>query len=312
MSKTGDQLIADVGITVTLPNNQVLITNQRMLALANEEIMAHIEPLILSLNQEYFVRLDESQFTVDGQAEYPIPYRAIGRILRDLKIRDVPGSGNIYGNVFNCDQIQLEDANTLEYVANRFCYYFRGDKIHLVPIPRADSYQLLRYYLLRPNQITTTDAAGKVMSISGNIVTLNIVPDTFLPGTFVDFIEGVQGNSTIEMDQMVTNVSGTQVTITDVPPTLSPGDWVSIAEQSPVLQLPDECFPLLVYLTAKRCLYAIGDYDGMKAIDDQIPEKRTLVEKMLAPRNQGETVKINNRNGLLRGRRLGFWRGVIR
>lgn len=305
MSKTGDQLIADVAITVTLPNNQVLLTDQRVLALANEELSAHIVPLILSLNQEFFVYLDDTLFTTTDKADYSIPYRAIGRILRDLKVND-------QGNTFNCEQIALEDAHTLEFAAGNFCYYFRGDKFILVPKPRADTFRLLRYYLLRPNQIVKTSDASKVLGISGNVVTVDSVPPTFTPNVLVDFIQGIQGNSTVSMDQMISNVSGNQITITNVPSDLSVGDWVSLAEQSPVIQLPDEAFPLLVYLTAKRCLYAIGDYDGMKSIEEQIPEKRTLLEKILAPRNQGETIKIVNRSGLLRGRRMGFWRGVIR
>lgn len=307
MSKTGDQLIADVAITVTLPNNQVLITNERMLSLANEEMISTIVPMILSLNQEYFVRLDDSDFTVPDKIEYSIPYRAVGRILRDLKIRT---QGD---DVFNCQQIELEDANTFEWTSGWFSYYFRGDKFIVVPKPMAgQTFQFYKYYLLRPNNIVTTSQAGRVTGISGNIVDLNIVPQTFLPSVTVDFIEGQQGNSTITMDQVITNVSGSQVTITDVPPALKVGDWVALSEQTPVIQLPDEAFPLLVYLTAKRCLYAVGDYDGMKAIDEQIPEKKRLLEMILAPRNQGEPQKIVTRNGLLRGRRNSFWRGIVR
>lgn len=307
MSRTGNDLLDDVKTTVTAPNNQALLTDERILSFANDEVMAHVVPLMLSLNEEFMVELDDSDTTQQGVAEYAIPYRAVGRILRDLKIRTGPP-----GNVFNSVQIQLEDANFFEATTGTFSYYFRGDKIHLVPTPQTDSYTLMKYYLLRPNRITRTDAAGRVTAISGNIVTLNLVPDTFVAATPVDFIHGLQGNSTIKMDQIISNVAGNQVTITDVPADLTVGDWVSLAEQSPVLQMPDEAFPFLVFLTAKRCLYAIGDYEGMKAIDEQIPEKRRLLEMILAPRNEGENIKIVNRNGLLRGRRTAFWRGIVR
>lgn len=307
MAKTGNQLLDDVQITITMPNNQVLLTDERILSLANDEVMAHVVPLMLSLNEEYFVELDDSDKTVQDKKEYDIPYRAVGRILRDLKIQT--GQPD---NVFNSVQIQLEDANFFQATTGTFSYYFKGDKFVLVPTPQSQDYTLLKYYLLRPNKIVKTGSAGLVTGITGNIVNLNVVPTTFVNGVLCDFIKGVQGNSTIRMDQAITNVSGNQVTFAEVPDTLVIGDWVALAEESPVLQLPDEAFPYLVFLTAKRCLYAIGDYEGMKAIDEQIPEKRRLLEMILAPRNEGENIKIVNRWGLLRGRRQAFWRGIIR
>lgn len=308
MSKTGNQLIADVQLTVTMPNNQVLLTDERILNFANDELSSTVQEMIMSLNQGYFIYLDETDHTIDGVQEYTIPYRAIGRVLRDLKMRNGPPGTNVW----NTTLIAIEDAVTYMNSTNDFAYYFRGDMIHFASAPRTDEFQILKYYLLRPNKITKTDAAGKVLGISGNVVTIDITPQAFVAGALVDFIKGLQGNRTIAMDQVITNVSGSQITITTPPDNLEVGDWVSLAEESPVLQIPDECFTYLSLLTAKRCLGAIGDFDGAKAIADDIPEKRTLLEKILAPRAQGENIKIINRNGLLRGNRQGFWRGVLR
>jgi hypothetical protein len=306
MAKTGNQLISDVQLTITMPNNQVLITDDRLLDFANDEMMSTVVPMIVSLNQEYFVRLDESQTTQNGVAEYDIPYRAIGRILRDLRIKDQND------NSWNCTQIYLEDANTLEYSSQSFAYYFKGDVFRAVPIPRDNSFTWQKYYLLRPNSIIKTGDAGFITNISGNIVTVSVVPETFAAGVYVDFIKGRQGNSTITMDQLITNVAGNQITITDVPSTLAIGDWVSVAETSPVMQLPDECFSYLSDLTALRCLSSISDYEGAAKISDTLPAKRRAIEQLLAPRNQGEAIKIINRRGLLRGNRNSLWRGVFR
>lgn len=308
MSKTGDQLISDVQLNVTMPNNQVLLTDQRILDFANDEMSSTVQEMIMSLNQGYFMYLDDSDQTVDGVQEYTIPYRAIGRTLRDLKMRNgAPGT-----NVWNTTLIALEDAVTYQNSTNDFAYYFRGDMIHFADAPRSDEFTILKYYLMRPNRLTKTNAAGKVTAISGDIVTVDVTPATFSAGVLVDFIKGIQGNRTLTFDQTIINVSGNQVTITTPPADLALGDWVSLAEESPVIQVPEECFTYLSLLTSKRCLLAIGDFDGAKAIDEQIPEKRTLLEKIMAPRAQGENIKIVNRNGLLRGNRQGFWRGVLR
>jgi len=307
MAKTGDDLLSAVQLTITMPNNQVLLTDERVLHFANDEMYSSVQEGILSLRQEYFVYLDESDQTVVDQANYDIPYRAIGRTLRDLKVKDSNST-----NVFNCTQIALEDAHIFQNSSNMFGYYFQGDQIHMVPAPNSTAFYLMKYYLLRPNRIVQTTDAGQVQGIAGNVITLDAVPSTFTANTSVDFIQGKQGNRTLAMDQTITNVSGLQVTISTPPSSLVVGDYVSLAEETPVIQLPDEAFTYLVMLTAKRCLYAIGDYEGMKAVDEQIPEKRSLLEKALAPRNEGATTKIVGRSGLLRGRRNSYWRGVFR
>lgn len=308
MSKTGDQLIADVQLTITMPNNQVLLTDQRILDFANDELFSSVQEMLMSLNQGFFIYLDDTEVTVAGQHEYTIPYRAIGRTLRDLKMRN----GQPDTNVWNTTLIALEDAHDYSSSVNAFAYYFRGDMIHFACAPQTNEFTILKYYLLRPNKLVKTSSAGRITSISGDVVTVDVTPKTFIAGGLVDFIKGQQGNRTIAMDQTITNVSGAQVTITTPPSELAVGDWVALAEESPVLQIPDECFTFLTMLTAKRCLIAIGDLEGAKAMDESIPEKRTLLEKIMAPRAQGEQIKIVNRNGLLRGNRVGFWRGVVR
>jgi len=310
MAKTGNQIISQVQLTITMPNNQELLTDDRILAFANEEIAATIVPMITSLNQEYFVALEEED-TVDGEPFYDIPYRAVGRILRDLKVRN-PSTGGNGANVWSCTQIYLEDASNAEWTAQNFAYHFQGDRIRLFPIPQNNTFTLLKYYFLRPNQVVKLGDSGTITGISGNIVDVAVVPSNLVNGAKVDFIKGLQGNRTIAMDQTITNVSGTQITIADVPTDLAVGDYVSLAETSPVMQIPDDFFNLLVYLTASRCLDAIGDLEQKKVIDESIPSKRRAMEMLIAPRNQGEKIKIVNRSGLLRGNRNAFYRGVLR
>lgn len=308
MAKTGNQLISQVQLTITMPNNQELLTDARILAFCNEEIMSTVVPMIMSVNQEYFVVVDESETTEDGKAYYDIPYRAIGRILRDLKLKN-PQSGD---NIWNVAQIYLEDVDNFNWVGQNFGYHFQGDQLKLVPTPQTNEYTLMKYYFLRPNELIKLGDAGTITGISGNIVDIAVVPDAFEAGVQVDFIAGRQGNRTIAMDQTITNVSGTQITIADVPDDLQVGDYVSVAQTSPVLQLPDDVFSYLVYLTGSRCLDAIGDLEQKAKLDEALPAKRRALEQIFAPRNQGEQIKIVNRRGLVRAPRYGYWRGYLR
>ena len=83
----------------------------------------------------------------------------------------------------------------------------------------------------------------------------------------------------VEQLEAALDAGDVQITVTTPPSSLVVGDYISLAEETPVLQLPDEAFTYLVLLTAKRCLYSIGDYEGMKGIDEQIPRKDLCSKK---------------------------------
>jgi hypothetical protein len=168
---------------------------------------------------------------------------------------------------------------------------------------------------LRPGTLVLTSAAAQVTAISvgatSTVVTVGVIPATFVASATVDFIQGNQGNATLGMDVDITNVAGTQITFdaADVPSKLVVGDWIALAGQSPVLQLPDDCYPLFETRVCERVCYAIGDFDGEARLKAKGDEQETQLKLVLEPRIIGEQTKIINRNGLLRGNRGPFWRG---
>jgi len=124
-------------------------------------------------------------------------------------------------------------------------------------------------------------------------------------------IDGKSGYCTFLYDQTVTNVSGLQVTLSAAPTGAANGDWISLAETTPLIQLPDEAFSYLVQRTAKRALEALGDTEGAAVIEKRLPQARKNLLLLLEPRNEGAGTKIIQRNGLLRsGRQLRYYRGI--
>jgi hypothetical protein len=112
------------------------------------------------------------------------------------------------------------------------------------------------------------------------------------------------------MDVVVTSVSGTQIffTAADIPTDLIVGDYVALAQQSPVVQLPDEAVQLLETLTGMRVLQALGDYEAAKSNQVSAMQQEKDLLKILQPRIEGESTKIISRNGLLRGRSMSYFR----
>lgn len=305
MAITADRLLEGVKRRITVPASQVLLQNADILAFADDVIKIQLVPIIASLNEEFFVN-SESIALVAGQTEYSIPYRAIGRMVRELK---VIGQGNYVRNVA---KIALEDAQIFGPSTAVSGFYFRGDKIHLVPdipSPLSSDQSLLIWYLMAPSNLVQTTSAALVTAVSDPIVTVSAVPDSFSVGSSVDFIQGKSGNTIYGIDKTITNISGFQFTFGsgDVPDDLVPGDYISLQMSSPVINfLPNEAYPLVESMVCKRCLDAIGDYEGSVALDPMILDEKTNLKMLLEPRIEGEPTVIINRYGLARGNK--FWR----
>ncbi len=303
MSVTADDLLARIKRRVTQPATQRLLDDADMLALANDVIREKMVPLHLSANQDYFVTT-YIQPTVAGQATYPINYRAIARGLRDLKLVNAGNSQNTY----NLRLIALEDEHLFSSQSNPTGFYFTGDTITLLPTPVNADYNIKQFINLQRGALVTVANAAQITNITGTTLTVSSLPATMTAGIAIDFIQGTSGCSTLAWDQTITSNSTSSLTFASIPATLVVGDWIAIAQQSPLVQLPDESVPLLVTWTSERILYAVGDFDGADRLrgDAQLQEKDYLM--IIQPRIEGERTKIVNRNGLLRARGFNYWR----
>lgn len=309
MAVTADRLLTGVKRRISMPASQVLLLDSDILQLADDVIKERVVPLLRSVRQDFFVRTTDTAF-VEDQAEYDIPYRALGRTLRDLKLYDSSG------NHRDIALVAIEDEQYFSNLGSPvgWGFYFKGDKIVIVPTPQDDTYGLQIWWELPPANLCKLEDAGTVTSFTATTVTFSSLPATFVIGAVVDFVQGISGNSTLAMDKTITNVNSTTITFAaDVIPTdLAVGDYVSIAQTSPVIQLPNEAYPYLETLTCQRVLEAISDYEGLARLqeDEKIAEKN--LKQILEPRAVGESTVFVNRTSLVRGARgrfltSGYW-----
>ncbi len=310
MSIDTTRMLRGIKRRITVPAAQQLIGDTGFLELGDDVMTDKMVPLVLSTRQDFFV-VSTNVDSVDGVAEVDIPSRAIGRGLRDIKY-SYDGSET---GIRSLALIAIEDEHKFARSGVPVGFYFKCDKIVLVPIPQSDEQYTQLWYDLRPGRLVQTSAAAQVVSVSigvtTTVVTVGTVPSTIVPSAVIDFIQGSQGNSTLGMDVSVANVAGSQITfdLDDVPAALAAGDWIALAGQSPVLQLPDDCYPMFETLVCHKILYAIGDYDGAAQLLTDAATQESSLKVILEPRIIGEQKKIINRSGLLRGNRGAFWRG---
>lgn len=310
MARTSDELVTEIKISCAIPANQALLTDDRILAFCNEEIEAKVLPILQSLNQDYLVTYDTVPL-VAGQSAYSIPVRALGRTLRDIKLQDADGQ------IRSMSLINLEEAHLFNYSSSPTSFYFMGDKVMIVPTPPTGvALDLVEYYLQRPGRLVTVSSCSRITGVATDgltytTFTVNQVASGFVAGAICDFIQGQSGNSTLDKDEPITNVAGTQITFGLVDSSVGVGDYIAPQYSSPVLQFPEEGFSYLVGLAGERCLRAIGDTEGAESLAKSLPEKRKYFESMIAPRISGENIKVINRNGLLRGNRSRYGRGIF-
>lgn len=299
MSMTADELIAEAKIGTSVPTNQVRLSESDMLTMAYQEIVKRFVPKITSLRQEFFIK-SESITLVASQVRYAIPYRAIGRTLRSLWL------------------VQGTDRRKLAYVQphelhrypttssdSPWGFYFEGDEIVLLGTPSSSSGTLEVPYPFRPSRLAVEADCGQITAINTGtgVITIDTAM-TLTTSTPVDFIKGKQGNSTLAFDISPTNVgSSTQFTVDtdDLPSSLAVGDWVALAGYSPLVQLPEECFPALVQCLHCRILQAIGDMEMLAVEKKERDEALLLMAESLAPRIESQAQVISS-GVLLQGR----------
>lgn len=303
MAITADRILQGVGRRISNPISQGLLENNDVLAFCDDIVQGEIIPILESAQQDYFVdRVDLP--LVSGQSQYDIPYRAVARGLREIKLT-------------SADQHWMRNLPLID-IANAYMYYqwstiagfyFLGDKIQLipdVPNPLSTEQNLAIWYRLPPNQLVELNQVAQVVSIAGDDVVVDGIPGTMVAGVNIDFIQGKSGNSIYSFDDPIDSVDTVTNTITfaadTVPSNLVAGDYICLSGQSYVLNfIPNEAYPLVETLTCMRCLQAVSDFEGMKVLEMAAQRERQNLEKIIEPRIDGESKIVVNYWSIARG-----------
>lgn len=311
MAMIVDEVIDGIKSRAIFVTNQITINDDQLLAFLNSIIQLDLVGLVDSTNQEFFVRTVDIPIVAD-QSSYRIPYRAMGRTIRDLKYHDTDSQNERFQNMIliNIDDLQFYQVGYKNYAG----YYFKGDSMVIVPpVPSQVSAtaSLQVWYKLKPNKPCYLEDSATVISTTSTTVTCNQIPSNLSVGSLVDFIQGKEGCDIYDFDKEILNISGSTLTFAsgDIPTELGAGDYVSLAQTSPVINMiPDEAQPLIEDKTARLLLRSIGDIDGAATFNASIDDMEKYILKMLEPRTDGNPQVVMNRYSLSRGRR--YWYGL--
>jgi hypothetical protein len=310
---TSTTLVANVKRRASIPENQATFTTDDFLALANDEIDIGIVPLILSMQEEYFVH-PETVALVASTSRYAIPYRAIGGKLRDLFYQDTNG------NLFEMSRIAPEDKVSFQENpdSNTYFKYFYLEGNNVVISPNVGSSpvgSLVFTYYLRPNNLVDEDRIGVITAISvgasTTTYTLSQMPDHFSASELMDINQTKSGHKIRVFDILPSSInSGTKQIVfsnSDLPTDVALGDHIAIAGECFVPQIPSDLHNVLAQRVAQRCLESMGDQAGLQAATAKLAEMELKSSTLIDNRVEGAPMKVTNRKGLLRNSRLRRW-----
>lgn len=281
------ELINTLKIKGSFPTSDDLFSNADYLNLFNHQLKIDIVPMLIRLNEEYFLQYVD--FTIVQGSTYRIPKRAIGAKIRDLKMVD--GSNN-YTNI---NRLFEEDRNT-----GASGYYLTRNSVELSNDFTSNTLRMK--YFARPSTLVLTSACAQVSTVDTGTFTVEVLsaPTTFANGTIVDFVQNNNPYDLLGMDYAIASVSGTTLTFSSLPSGIEPGDWVCIATQSPVPMIPEELHPVLVQSALVSCLSSKKD----KALE---VEAQTLLQNKQDAINMLEPRVENNSSKVRSGRLLGYF-----
>jgi hypothetical protein len=297
---TAADLVASVRRTAQLPSSGGKLSNADILALADEETRDTVAPVVRRA-QEGFSLATVDVPTVQGKADYRVPYRAQGSAMQDLTLVDAAG------NEFTIPRIDLTDGPHYRITASpqwpgRVAFAMFGDRIRLYPIPQDTRYTLRMTYYRRPSALALpSDARVATVTAVGSAPTYSVTGGAALTtGVLVDAMPALPGMDAYADDVAVGSTGSGTITLAAAVAGLEVGDYLAAAGYTPIPQVPFELSPALVHATVQRVLEAIGDRKGAELAEKRLGRALQGATVLIQPRVQGSTRKVINMHSPLR------------
>lgn len=347
-------LIADVKDRGSIPAEDERITDELILKILNQVLDEHVYPDLLKISEEFNVvkklvnlASDTGTAAFPGQV-IPLPRRAYGRILREVKYYD--GSDNLY----NIPYISLQDEDRflkgISYGAIPIGFYFIGDAIKLIGpnINLLNVGKLVLHYIIEPNTLVnkTTEYAplysAQTNTISGKVELVVQAGTSQFDIDYADLSKYCDNGSKklfdlyrkssgallvadLELERqggaVQTLFSTSQLVssnILDIEnfqeggfPVQDPyeSDLILIpAGRSQYSTIPYEMDNLLVQIAVGRILDLLGDTEGLRTNDTRVKALYLSITSALGNRIRGESKRVVNRRSIIRDLKRRFRR----
>lgn len=312
---TTDGLIASIKRRIALPDAQNLFSDTDLIAFMGDELSSTIEPLVHSVQQEYWVVKVDVPLVIN-QTNYTLPIRGVVNGLRLLTLVD---SNN---NEIEFPLLRPENTastyNWLSPYSTSTLYGFYMEDDHIVVFPQQvvnNPVMSARFrYERAPSQLCATSEAAQITALNGgNVVTVDNIPTDWAISMSYDVVKGQPAFASKGDDVTLTvlNTGTSQITFSAIPTGVVVGDWISIAGTSPIPQIPFQLFPYLAQCVATKCLEGMEDTQVLQAAQQKQNQMKEDLLKMMQPRDMGNVQTVINRGGLFDSGQFWGWSGGV-
>jgi len=316
---TGDSMVNSVRKRTMTPEDTSTFTDDDILDIIDEELNVQVIDKLLTLHGENLtIEVDVPR---DASGCYTIPYRAVGNKLRDISLI----SGNTIYEMAQISIGELPDYTYGEYASNDLDkFYVQNNKINLVEPNRSYESIRVRYYL-RPNFLTKMDKAGVISAAplesiytdpdpeiatqtEAYTIKLSSVGKGFTSTDLYDIVGHKSPNKikTFDIVPLSFTKSGTTGTIifakSDIEGIINDiqvGDYVTIAQETPVPNIPTEMHPLLAQAAAVNILESLTDTEALANAERRMEKMTKAVQSLIDDRVELAPKKIKPRHGTL-------------
>lgn len=325
MAWTADDLISAVRRRAQLPDAAAdgAVSDADILEMANEELDLRLVPLVRQSRGDYWVTVYDTPI-VSGTASYRVPERAQASALRDVAVVDSAG------REWPIPQMGIEDAAHVLQVtggirASRF--YMQGTEVVLAPTPTDEGFTLrMRYHRSHPTLVPLSQSGtAYVTEDDPTLLSVRRTPLTLPDGYALNPAPTTWSSVPLEVDVYFVlppfGVGAHDVVLEDVDVTanvwrFTPEDtsllagiptdvymMASLSGNTSIVDLPRECWPLLVSALVARVNEVIGDRDAAQMAYALYERESVNVMRILTPRVEGNPQRIIQRNSALRSQR---------
>ena len=347
--KTIQELILDVQDRISLPlDDDDRWSTAALVRAFNNALDDKLTPDLVAEGSNYLVHREVVALTANGSPVFPlnsipIPKRAVGRALREVKY--LPAGKTKIEDELNCPAISLEEKDMFssesELYGSSVPYVFlENDSLRLVGGDLSGSvvmyYSLEPSFLLDPTTSVNPSVPVQYATISDWSTTITAtaasgwsayIPDTNPDTTkFVDIYRKTTG-AILKANVRITRTGTSSYTLTDLSedeikqikahqpggfPVSATGPYESEllllpAGKAEFSTIPYEFDQLLVLYVCERVLESLGDTEGLGIIMSKIKETKDSISRVTGNRLQGERRKLTDRRSIARIQRGQKW-----
>ena len=293
-------LVESIMRTSHVPQGNNTFDFDGFLALADTEMRTRIAPKISSCRENYWLTRVQYEPTEDNA--YPIPSKALGNSFVDVKIL-------VGNNLIPLSRVEISELYSLQFATRpAYCYYLEDNLIKSLSVVNLGPF-LVWYYRI-PSQLVPVSSCGQITDVTGNAVTVDAVPSTFVDQE-LDVVSQQPGFNVLIKDNEPVSIVGNVITFDEVPDSVQVGDYVCLSGQSCVVQCPLEWIEVLVQAVTVRIYQIQGYLAKHKTANEDLNEMIKNAMGLVSPRSIENPKIISGGGSLIFPQVLG-WKMPVR